>query len=270
MRKLIHTSFLVACVVASGILAAQQPPTFTRFLIPVYTADTPGAFGSVWQSRTWLHYSGSQTGTILPRAFCFGIMCPEEGALGPGEAAVPFQHLAGFPEPAILVHVETAVATQVTFSSRIRDLSRSADTAGTEVPVVREDRMPAGPVYLLNVPLDRRFRQTLRVYALPDLLDPEVRVRYFRQADDVGPRFDSGIHLLRSDTVRLRMRAASGPVNYFPALAEVGNVERYPELAGEKNIWVEVAPITPGLRIWALVSLTNNDTQEVTVISPNT
>jgi len=31
---------------------------------------------------------------------------------------------------------------------------------------------------------------------------------------------------------------------------------------------VEIAPLTPGLRIWALLSVTNNDTQQVTIITP--
>jgi hypothetical protein len=57
-------------------------------------------------------------------------------------------------------------------------------------------------------------------------------------------------------------------VDYYPALAEIGNIEGLPELAGETTIWVEVAPIRPGLRIWALMSVTNNVTQQVTIITP--
>ena len=33
-------------------------------------------------------------------------------------------------------------------------------------------------------------------------------------------------------------------------------------------LWVEVVPITTGLRIWAMISVTNNDTQHVTLIAP--
>lgn len=31
---------------------------------------------------------------------------------------------------------------------------------------------------------------------------------------------------------------------------------------------MSVVPLTPGLRIWGFVSVTNNETQEVTLVSP--
>lgn len=39
-------------------------------------------------------------------------------------------------------------------------------------------------------------------------------------------------------------------------------------LVGETSLWIEVVPITPGLRIWAFVSVTNNDTQQATLVTP--
>lgn len=266
--RLMRMTALCIALCSSGVFA-QGTPSYTRFLIPIYTADTPGAYGSLWQSATWLRYSGTEEASIVPRASCFGIMCPAEGRLGPGEPSLPFQHLAGFPEPAILVHVESTQAAKVTFASRVRDLSRENDSAGTDVPVIREDRMSATPIYLLNVPMGPRFRQMLRLYALPDVADPEVEVRYFRQPDATGPAIDLSLHLLRVDRVRLRMRPSGDIVNLFPALAEIGNVDRFPELAGEKAIWLEVTPLTPGMRIWAMTSITNNATQQVTLVTPN-
>jgi hypothetical protein len=270
MLKRSMLATLIAIALCGGVANAQENRAYTRFLIPVYTGEIPGAFGSRWQSRTWIHYSGTELAIIVPRAGCYGIMCTPEGTLGPGEPSLPYQQLAGFPEPAILVHVESAYADDVTFATRVRDLTRLADTAGTAIPVVREDRMPAGPVYLLDIPVDRRFRQTLRLYALPEVENPEVTVRYFRQPDASGFRIDLDIHLLRTDRVTLRRHAPGFPVNYYPALAEIGNIDLMPELAGEKTIWVEVAPVTAGLRIWALMSVTNNDTQQVTIITPKT
>ena len=204
---------------------------------------------------------------MIPRPFCFGIQCTLDGQLEPNWPSVPLQFLAGYPESAILVHVESTHASQVTFGSRVRELSRLADSAGTEVPVIREDRFSTSSADLVNVPVNPGLRQTLRIYALPDVPDPEVEVRYYRQPNDSGPRFDTTIELLRANRVRLRMREASEPVNVFPAIAEVGNIETFPELVSEETIWIEVAPLTPGLRIFALLSLTDNDTQQVTIIS---
>lgn len=198
---------------------------------------------------------------MAPQPYCFAFECTLAGTVRPGRPSLPFQHLTGYPESAILVHVESEHAPAVTFESRIRDVSRAAASAGTEVPVVREDRMSAGPLYLLDIPVEAGFRSTLRVYALPDVELPEVEVRYFRQPDPSGPGLDLDIHLLRTERLALRSRPSAGEWNLFPAIAEIGNVQTFPELAGESAIWVEIVPLTPGLRIWGLVSITNNETQ---------
>lgn len=101
------------------------------------------------------------------------------------------------------------------------------------------------------------------------MADPEVEVRYYRQPDPDRSRFDARVRLLRSERVRLRTRAASGQYQFYPALAEIGNIDTLPELAGVENIGIEVVPLTPGLRFWAMVSVTNNSTQEVTLVSPD-
>ena len=253
---------------ASVSAAAQEAPAYTRFLLPIYTTTTPGAYGSLWQARTFIHYSGSEEASVVPRAFCYGVLCPTRGNVEPGLPAVPFQRLAGFPESAILVHVEAAYASSVTFNTRIRDLSRAADSGGTEVPAIREDEMSARAIYLLNVPVETRFRDMLRIYALPDVEAPEVDVRYYRQPDPDGSSLDLNVHRLRTERVTLRRRVSDDSLNLYPALAEIGNVELLPELRGEKAVWIEIVPVTAGLRLWALVSITNNETQQVTVVTP--
>jgi len=49
------------------------------------------------------------------------------------------------------------------FASRIRDTSRAAQTAGTEVPIVHE-RDFRGQLRIIAVPVDARFRTTLRLW----------------------------------------------------------------------------------------------------------
>lgn len=266
MRTIIKVLLTLALGVLTATLQAQPTPGFTRFLVPLYGVDLPGAYGSLWRSETWVRYSGTETIRMVPRPYpC--IECPIGGPVGPGWPSLRLQHIFGYPESAILVHVESEHASEVTFATRIRDLSRATLSAGTEVPVVREDRMSGGPIYLLNVPIEARFRQTLRIYALPDVERPEVEVRYFRQPDP-SARLDLETHLLRAQRIALRNPTFPGQFQFFPAVAEVGNVETFPELARESTIWVEIVPLTPGLRIWALLSITNNENQHVTIISP--
>ncbi len=268
MRSTLTLLIALTFGVFGETLQAQPTPGYTRVLVPVYVVNTPGAYGSLWHSETWIRYSGTETMRMAPRPYDCAFECPVGGPVEPDRPSLRLPYLAGYPESAILVHVESQHVSEVTFASRIRDVSRAALSGGTEIPVVREDRMSTGPIYLLNVPIEPRFRHTLRVYALPDVEQPEVEVRYFRQPLPSDPLTDLNLYQLRAERIALRLGPPTDHWNLSPAIAVVGNVETFPELAGESAIWVEVVPITPGLRIWGLMSITNNENQQVTIISP--
>jgi hypothetical protein len=159
--------------------------------------------------------------------------------------------------------VDQRLASQFHFSSRVRDLSRS-DGSGTEVPVVHESRITAGPINLINVPLSAGSRNTLRVYALPEVADGVVDVRYFGMPRDP---FDLTPDLRRVDRIELRTPPQVVEFLIHPATATY-DFDRLPELQGESSVWLELVPVTPGLRIWAMASVTDNVTQHVTLITP--
>ncbi|HET8773145.1 MAG TPA: hypothetical protein VFP80_05120 [Thermoanaerobaculia bacterium] len=265
MRRTLLPLLVLGLFAESG---QGQTPGYTRFLVPVFGSGIPGAYGTLWRSETWLRYAGLEEMSIAPGAFCRGAECTIDGWVAPNLPAIPFEGPQGPLEPAILVHVETQHAAAVTFESRLRELSRSADSAGTEVPVIREDRMSSGPLYLLNVPMKTPSRYMLRLYGLPDVAEREVEIRYFRQPSTSGPNIDLDLVLLRVDRVALRSRESFLPWNFYPALAEIGSLELFPELAAEDAIWIEVVPLSAGLRIWAMLSITNNTTQQVTLVTP--
>jgi hypothetical protein len=75
------------------------------------------------------------------------------------------------------------------------------------------------------------------------------------------------LHLSEPENNKLRRRIGRPDMPLlFPLYGERANLQE--ALAGENAVWVEVVPITTGLRIWAMVSVTNNDTQHVTLIAP--
>jgi hypothetical protein len=268
MHTLLKVTFTLVLGILVTPLSAEPTPGFTRFLVPVYALDIPGAYGSRWLSETWVRYSGTETMNMAPLPYDCAFECPLGGPVEPNWPSLRLHYLPGYPESAIVVHVETGHASEVTFDTRIRDISRATRSGGTQIPVIREDRMSTGPLYLLNVPIEPAFRNALRVYALPDVEQPEVEVRYFRQPNVEGPGLDLNIYLLRVERLTLRSRPSTEQFNVFPAVAEIGNIETFPELAGESTIWVEIVPLTPGMRAWGLISVTNNETQQVTIISP--
>jgi hypothetical protein len=261
---------LVALLMLACILPARaDEPAYTRFLVPFISPDSQGAFGSVWHVETWLHYAGTVEATIVPVPFCYAPLCTEGGQLPAGYSALPVFARSGLESTGILFHVESTHASEVTFTSRIRDLARQAESAGTEVPVVREDRITHEPLYLLNVPRASKFRTLLRIYALPEVQDPEVEVRYYPLPDvNTGEGLSEYVVPLRVDRLRLQSFTAPVGLQLRPSAGHIPNLESLPELAEWDAIWIEVVPVTPGARLWAFVSVTNNDTQQVTLISP--
>lgn len=250
---------------------AEETPRWKRYLLPVVTTTQPvsGVHGSLWVAESWFSYAGEIQTSVAPVILRCPFECPLPLPIGP---KLPPTRLTVFPlhDTALLVHVGAAEADFFTFESRIRDLSREDESAGTEIPVISEDKMSGLPRRLLDIPLRVKFRHMLRIYALPEVAQPEVEVRYFRmpgieQAEPV---------LLRTDRVSLRHRKPSpveersGIHGLIPSIAEIGNVQNLPELLGHGNIWIEVIPVTPNLRVWAFVSITNDETQQVTIVTP--
>lgn len=258
MRRLLAISTLLA----TCSLSAQQVH-YTRFLVPF--VDKPaaaGSYGSRWETRTWLFNGALQLVTIAPPAYCI-IECPGVALISP-QRTLPTFFAAKYTgdSPAVLFHVDSRFADDVSFNSRVRDVSRS-DSAGTEVPVIREDRLFTRPIELLNVPLAPHFRVMLRAYALPEAIAPAVAVRYFDQNTD---------QLLFSEVVPLttypHVNGIPGVVSFTPSIATRGGIETEPGLAGETALRIEVEPASSDLRFWAFISVTNNETQQVTLVTP--
>lgn len=244
MRRLI--SFILICFAAEQ-LSAQGFPTFERILLPVFADPSPGAFGSLWTSELSIYNDNDEPAGIIgglspPDA---PDMLPKTGrtVAGVGDARAKF------------VTVLANKASRFHFNLRIRDVSRQAQTAGTEIPVVRESEFRSGRVILLNVPIDARFRQTLRIYELLETgqLPGSVLVRFFRLSNP--PPRDA---FVREETLTLAGRVV--------AYAQLGPFP--PELFDAPTVWIEIEPLAPNMRYWGFVSITNNETQHVTTVTP--
>lgn len=242
-------------------LTVDGQTAYERFLLPLYGPPAAGAYGSLWGVESWVHYAGTEDTDVVPRLTVCTITCTPFYPLLAGEGPVRIQ--AAYGGSSLLLHVDRRVVSDFHFSSRVRDLSR-ADGRGAEVPVIHESRMYASPVYLLNVPLHAGSRNTLRVYALPEIPDPVVEVRFFRM-----PRPDADLvpDLRRVDRITLRTPPGVDGFQIRPS-ASVYDFQ-VPELQAEGTVWLEIVPLTPGLRIWAMVSVTDNTTQHVTLVTPS-
>jgi hypothetical protein len=223
---------------------------FERILFPVlFTTD--GAAGSRWVSeatisnpRPWFVENAN---TLQRGILCITYPCGER--LYPGSLE---RHSQGFPRGATLL-VPRPEAPDLAFALRIRDVSRQAEGLGTQVPVVREKDFKHGEdIALLDVPLDPRYRVKLRVYQI----EPVVMDSRFAQVTTRNPTTG----------------ATTGTVASF-TLTPVENGLHYAELdlpSGAANERVNVYINMPlDATAWAFATVTNNATQQVTIVTPN-
>lgn len=236
-----------------------------RLLLPISleTADgIPGAFGSRW--RTFLDIFNESEETVFvgqnPELDC-PFECPSQ--FFNGRSPVSIIGAVGQPStPAAFVYTSVPATGVVRFNLRVQDLSRQALTWGTELPVVRERDFTTTRMTLLSVPLHSRFRQTVRIYDFDANVGSRVIVRV--------KAADSDLTLAEKEVVL----AGGGIRNdegrpLTPAYAQLGDLKaEFAGLDDHTSVRLEFEPLTPGLRIWSFVSITNNETQHVTTITP--
>jgi hypothetical protein len=229
-----------------------DPVVFEWVLFPVaYTG--PGGFGAMWSTEAFA-YNGNPH-SLRPQAGLTYANCPPNvspcsGLLQPLETApivLPADRPNGY-----VAFIAREAANDLDINARIRDTSRSALTWGTEIPVVRERDFRDKPFSLLDVPVSSPFRQTLRVYSTNTSKKFTLVNIYASGATE--PIVRANIPLTPIDDA-----LASG------SIADISTV--YPQVRDKGPLRVEVVTFAPE-RMWAFVSITNNDTQQVTLVTP--
>jgi len=221
---------------------------WTELFVPVSANDVPGAYGSIWRTELNVH---NPTEFTVPLD---GYLCD-----APNASACPRVSLSPGQTKSIMLYpgrgeggtlwVPNGIVDQLSLSLRVRDLSRNADDWGTELPVVRW-AMRAFVQRLLDVPTDPRYRVLLRAFGGSSAI---VRV-----------------HPLSGTDVLDELRFGPGE-NYNGVV--IDPITPAVRASGRERVRVVVEfppgplddPPTGG---WAFISLTNNQTQHVTIISP--
>lgn len=239
-----------------------------RLLIPVTLSQPlPGAYGSLWSTELVARNMGSTAVQVRHIAPLCNFPCAPEAEVPPNETVVLLPGIIGTDRNAAII--EASPANDLAFHLRVQDLSRQAETWGTEVPVVREHELRTSTLALVNVPVGEGFRNTLRIYEIDGTPDAEVLVRlYGIRPGPVGmfvsPRPDQ---LLGERRLRL-VPPLPFQRERSPAYLELGDLGQIAPLGASERVVVQIEPVSPGMRFWAFVSVTNNTTQHVTVITP--
>ena len=271
-------SFLFASLLCATVAAADEPVSYERVLLPVVVkGEVPGALGSRWTTQLSILNNVAQDvdvkGYVTAPRGC-PILCNPSPLTRPAIAFYPAIASPGTVTQGAILLLDRRFSDSVEVHLRVQDISRQSQTWGTEVPVVREKGLYQGTLNLLDIPIGAAFRQTLRVYDVDARPDAVVRVRFYR----VNPATDTTSEVLdptppdllvAERTVHLTTEQRNGTPAYDLGYAEISNVGVLPELQNVDRIRIEVTSLTTGLRFWGFVSVTNNDTQHVTVISPH-
>ena len=227
---------------------------FDAVLFPIFMPPVDGAHGSRFETTARVaNQSMVSDSTLYGLDTTCYLFTPVTGPYDPIGMGPDTVLLPGCSESTGRVFYLTK-GSRLAASLRVRDVSRQASSHGVEIPVVRLSEFTNDRITLLGVPADPRFRKTLRVYSMSGR-DMWVTISIN----------GTGIGQLHLDPRQDLFVPAYGSFTDFPL-----------DLPAESMMQVDLSfgtlpdgtihPDTP--RIWGFISVTNNDTQEITVISP--
>lgn len=257
----------------SDLQPAPVLDDFERVLLPAYNCYLQGAHGSEWCSTLTAFNSGDESVVVYP-------VYPGNDGSEIAALALPpsrfveislLRAIAGSftetaPISARVLYVDPEQADGLHLNLRLFDRSRTLMTWGTEVPVVREKDLFEDTIRLFPIPLADRFRATLRIYDPSRTPGAAVTVQFL--STTTGDLLATRV--LNLDVLTRQINATDLDVSY-PGIAEIGNITELPELldlGSGGSVRIEVSPLSPGLRFWAMVSVTNDETQHVTLLTP--
>jgi len=159
--------------------------------------------------------------------------------------------------PGAFIYVPVLAARDIITKVRVHDTSRDAAVFGVEIPAVSDLDFVA-IVHLTGIPTDARFRSTLRVYAYDATNFGPVTLRVRDAADGT---------LLATVPVALD-RAELGREDEIPASVQISLDPIIEPLRGHARLRIDIADSDAIRPIWGFVSITNNQTQEITLATP--
>jgi hypothetical protein len=229
-----------------------------RVLFPVNFAGA-GAHGSRWTTDIHMHNDGEVEVETVPGIW----IDPASPILPIPLAYIPAgaraRYFTSSRDGGALFYVPRDLDASLRYTARIVDLSRSTTDLGAEMPLVRAEDT-ANTIRLLEVPVEARYRARLRVYDydLANGRDVLITVR-----DEHGVVLS--YRPLTLTGIPVCIDAPCFPDR--PAFA-VLDLDQMPELKGHDLVDVTLESRTREGRIWAFVSVTNNETQAVTLYTP--
>lgn len=242
----------------------QATETWTRILVPLTGGEVPGSNNARWRTETTALISSETQIGIEPNACRFQSVPCDPVPLPLNRPFDARGTLVGFGDSpnGQFLFVREEHEPRLHLNSRVYDASRTEQTAGAEIPIVRESRFINAPVSIVGIPVAPHYRHTVRVYDLDGRNGAQVSIRVYAN-DELTPRVAV-------------VRALAVPAGAVPVLAQQysshpgylqAELGQLLTLAGIDTVRVEITPLDPAVRLWSFVSVTNNETHHVTTFS---
>ena len=245
------TAFVLALFLTMPLLGQIPNPSLERVLLPVFTPPVHGAFASEFHTDLRIWNAGENTITLnglLANCVVTCIEPPDQPFDVPSRRELTPEDFSYSGTPGRFIYVPKAGIEELSMNLRVHDVSRGGLNYGTEMPIVRESEFVINRIVLVGIPTDPRFRNTLRIYSTgaTDVIvtvndQAPVRVALQKTADVFDPAY--------------------GVFTQFPT----GTAPVRVTIQTDPNI-VTLLPIE--VPLWAFVTVTNNETQVISTITP--
>ncbi len=226
---------------------------FRRILLPVLMIDeVGGAQGSRWKTELAGYHRGTGSIQVTDDPTHSGDDVTGRGAFTP-------QIATARPGRGRFIYVTSQTAPSVTLNLRARDVSRESQNLGTELPVVGQDDTfgASSTIPLVNIPMQQQYRQKVRIYDFEGESARTVTVRIYGD--------NSATPAVTRD-VKLSVEATNADYPEYPGQSDI-DLDQMPELSGFSRVTVTIDTPAEG-RFWAFATITNNDTQLITTVTP--
>lgn len=239
-----------------------------RILLPLaFVPDTeggdpvPGAFGTIWTGEVWVE---SRNTVHVQWGNCNTFTCAPLQPLSITRLAAP---IGLRPELGHVLEVNADQAQRLTFSNRMYERTMKSQPRGIDIPVVREGEFFSTPKMFLAVPTGVGVRVGIRLY------DPWA----FKPFLPAGPALESLtveavdelLNALGTTTVRTVVPVSETSTDLsrpgFVGLLDLAQL--FPAINARPRIHLRVTPNPAGAQYWGMVSVTDNETQTVSIIT---
>lgn len=249
-------------------LIAQSVETEPLFL-PLAPQRVAGAFGSEWDTHLVVtNLSDTPVGVYGYQPFDGCLGCGPQPPIPPRATIYIYLTNRSDLVRGVSMSVDRGRSRDLAITLRSRDLSRSHETWGTVVPVVRPDDLRVGRFGFTDIPLTGGFRALVRVYDTDARTAPRARMRvYAVNPERDYPRTTEADVLLLDRELLFTVPTDATDQLFYPGYAEV-SLSAEPALAGASRVRVEIEPLTGERQYWGFATITHNETQHVTVLQP--